>query len=90
MNHFPKEIHSDYLLATDSYVTTEGTRRKRVRVRYIPEDRLSIDDLGLIRDHLSSFHHLYSLTVMKHTAEIQTFSHNFIQMIENSSKLYER
>ena len=89
MNHFPKEIHSDYLLATDTYSTTEGATRK-IRVRYIPEDRLSEDNITLIRDHLSSFHHMYFLTVKKQRALMLTFSHNFKQMLVNSDTLYER
>ena len=89
MNNFPREIHSDYMLATDTYVTTEANT-KRVRVRYIPEDRLSKDDICLVREHFSSFPHLYYLTVKKQEAQLKTFSHNFIQMIVNSSTLYER
>ena len=89
MNHFPKEIHSNYLLATETYVMSRGAT-KSIRVRYIPEDRLSNDNIGLIREHLSSFHHLYFLTEKEHGALIKTFSQNYLQMIVNSSTQYER
>ena len=89
LNHFPKKIHNRYLLATDTCVFSEG-RSKKFRVRYIPEDRLSENNIGLIREHLSSFHHLYFLAIEKQRALTKTSSHNFIQMIVNSTTQYER
>ena len=89
LKHFPKKIHNRYLLATDTFVVREG-RGKTFRVRYIPEDRLSEDKIGLIREHLSSFHHLYFQAIEKQRALMKTSSHNFIQMIVNSTTQYER
>lgn len=87
-DYFPEEIQSDYMLATESYSTTDG--KKRVRVRYIPLTRLSQEDIQLVHDHLSSFQHLYFLTLKKQREQEQAFSFNFLQMLTNSCTLYNR
>ena len=88
VDYFPDELRSDYMLATESFSTTEG--KKKVRVRYIPSSRLSQDDIQLVSAHLSSFQHLYYLTVKKQKEKTLAFAHGFRQMLTNSCTLFER
>ena len=88
MDSFPKEIHPDYQLATESYSTTEG--KKKVRVRFIPVTRLSERDCETVLQHLCSFQHLYFCTLKKQKEKSSALCNSFVNAIEDGCMLYER
>ena len=87
-DNYPLEMHSDYQLATESYVIRE--EKKTIRVKYVPLSRLSQTDIDQVQIHLTSFQHLYNSTVKQLQKESFQFAKNYLQMLRNRTTHYER
>ena len=88
ISNLPKDIYSEYLLATHSYSTTE--KNQKLRVRYIAKDYLSQEHSNMVTEYLSSFYYLYSVTAKEEESDRRAFSFSFLQMITNSCTLHQR
>ena len=76
------------LRATDSYSTSENG--KRVRLRFLPIDRLESHEQNLVEEFLTSFSFLYNSAMTEHTALLGKWRDSFYTAIEKSSEQYDR
>ena len=89
METFPKELHSDFQNATESLSTTEEGRR-RVRIKYIPLNRLTDEDRNRVKEYLASFKHLYFCTVKEQEKMTSDLAKSFLETINHSCRIYDR
>ena len=75
-------------LATDTYGTTIGERQK-IRVRYIPQDRLDDETSKWLDDFLSSFQHLCYLAYRSQQEMFNLMANNFILAVSTASTRYK-
>ena len=86
---FPEDLQSDYSMATETYITTVEWRKK-VRVRYLPKNRLDEEVENIVKEHMTSFQHLYFNTVVKLHVKVSKFAKSFLQTVDESCRLYDR
>ena len=84
----PASVQNEMLRATDSYSTSENG--KRVRLRFLPIDRLESHEQNLVEEFLTSFSFLYNSAMTEHTALLGKWRDSFYTAIEKSSEQYDR
>ena len=85
---FPPDTQSNLWKCTETFVSTE--HGKRYRFRFLPLTRISDQDQRTIKDFLNSFKHLYTLTLKSQKEVVLNLTKDLQEMIEASSRLYDR
>ena len=81
-------VQREMFKATESFSTTEGG--KRIRLRFLPMDLLDVEEQNLIDEFLTSFTHVFKFGMNLHSSRVSQMRSNFAKMIVDSSKNYDR